>query len=159
MLLLYMCYCPPGQILNLFWDDRSNIWTNMTTLENSLELPNGIYICNIHTGGNAVSGKLCSENNKLWQLWGVFHWIKNKKVNDNDRIPKVEVNVDYLHTQNHMSNEDTMKLTLIRTPSASSDYVPYWKTQIKFGESILPSDESKIRLTFTMRKLFDLTEY
>ena len=119
-----------------------------------------VYISVIFTQVVMMSMVLCLVKTiNCGSYGGYFIGLKTKTINDFDRIPKVEVNVDYLHTQNHLSTEEIMKLTLIRTPSAGSDYVPYWKTQIKFGESILPSNESKIRLNFTMRKLFDLTEY
>jgi hypothetical protein len=137
------------------WYDRSLIWTNTKTNETNLELPNGMYVCKFRTLPNS-SGMTASENSRLWQFYGMFNWIKLNTVNDIDGVPRILEPVSYYHTQNQLSTEADMKISIVRVPAAAGDIVAEWKAFFKFGDSIPLENETTIKLEFTMRKLFDV---
>ena len=136
------------------WFDRSLIWTNTKTNETNLELPNGMYVCKFRTLHNS-SGVTASENSRLWQFYGMFNWIKLNTVNDIDGVPRILEPVSYYHTQNQLSTEADMKISIVRVPAPAGAIVPEWKAFFKFGDSIPLENETTIKLEFTMRKVFD----
>jgi hypothetical protein len=136
------------------WYDRSLIWTNTKTNETNLELPNGMYQCKFRTLLNS-SDVQASENHRLWQFYGMFNWIKLDTVNDSDSVPRILEPVSYYHTQNQLSTEADMKISIVRVPVAAGAIVPEWKAFFKFGDGIPLENETTIKLEFTMRKIFD----
>ena len=137
------------------WFDRSLIWTNTKTNQSNLELPNGMYVCKFRTLPNS-SNVQASENNRLWQFYGMFNWIKLNTVNDIDGVPRILEPVSYYHTQNQLSTEADMKISIVRVPAPAGAIVPEWKAFFKFGDGIPLENETTIKLEFTMRKLFDI---
>jgi hypothetical protein len=76
-------------------------------------------------------------------------------VNDVDGVPRIQEPVSYYHTQNQLSTEENMKISIVRVPAAFGAIVPEWKAFFKFGDSIPLENETTIKLEFTMRKVFD----
>jgi hypothetical protein len=136
------------------WYDRSNDWTNTKTNQSNLELPNGMYECKFRTLPNS-SGMIASENNRLWQFYGMFNWIKLDTINDFDAVPRISEPVSYYHTQNHLSTEADMKISIVRVPPLPNAHINQWRAFFKFGDSIPLEYETTIKLEFTMRKVFD----
>ena len=137
------------------WYDRSLIWTNTKTNQSNLELPNGMYQCKFRTLANS-SGVMASENHRLWQFYGIFNWIKLDIVNDVDGVPRILEPVSYYHTQNQLSTEADMKISIVRVPAHFGSPVAEWKAFFKFGDGIPLENETTIKLEFTMRKIFDV---
>ena len=101
-------------------------------------------------------GTKATENNKLWQFYGMFNWIKLNTVNDIDGVPRILEPVSYYHTQNQLSTEADMKISIVRVPAAFGDIVAEWKAFFKFGDGIPLENETTIKLEFTMKKIFDV---
>ena len=137
------------------WHDRDLRWTNTKTNQSNLELPNGMYECKFRTLGNSSGGMLASENHRLWQFFGMFNWIKLDAIFDEDAVPRILEPVSYYHTQNHLSTEADMKISIVRVAPLANYPIKEWRAFFKFGDSIPAQFETTIKLEFTMRKVFD----
>jgi len=136
------------------WHDRDYRWTNTKTNQSNIELPNGMYECKFRTLANS-SGMIASENNRLWQFYGMFNWIKLDVINDADGVPRILEPISYHHTQNHLSTEADMKISIVRVAPLANYPIAEWRAFFKFGDSIPAQYETTIKLEFTMRKVFD----
>jgi hypothetical protein len=137
------------------WHDRDLRWTNTKTNQSNLELPNGMYECKFRTLGNSSGGMLAAENHRLWQFFGMFNWIKLDAIFDEDAVPRILEPVSYYHTQNHLSTEADMKISIVRVAPLANYPIKEWRAFFKFGDSIPANYETTIKLEFTMRKVFD----
>ena len=136
------------------WHDRDLRWKNTKTNQSNLELPNGMYECKFRTLGNS-SGMGAAENHRLWQFFGMFNWIKLDAIFDEDAVPRILEPVSYYHTQNHLSTEADMKISIVRVAPLANYPIKEWRAFFKFGDSIPANYETTINLEFTMRKVFD----
>lgn len=137
------------------WHDRDLRWKNTKTNQSNLELPNGMYECKFRTLGNSSGGMLAAENHRLWQFFGMFNWIKLDAIFDEDAVPRILEPVSYYHTQNHLSTEADMKISIVRVAPLANYPIKEWRAFFKFGDSIPAQYETTIKLEFTMRKVFD----
>ena len=136
------------------WHDRDLRWKNTKTNQSNLELPNGMYECKFRSLPNS-SGMVAAENHRLWQFYGMFNWIKLDAIFDEDAVPRILEPVSYYHTQNHLSTEADMKISIVRVAPLANYPIKEWRAFFKFGDSIPAQYETTIKLEFTMRKVFD----
>ena len=136
------------------WHDRDLRWKNTKTNQSNLELPNGMYECKFRTLPNS-SGMVASENHRLWQFYGMFNWIKLDAIFDEDAVPRILEPISYYHTQNHLSTEADMKISIVRVAPLANYPIKEWRAFFKFGDGIPAQYETTIKLEFTMRKVFD----
>ena len=113
-----------------------------------------MYECKFRSLPNS-SGMIASENHRLWQFFGMFNWIKLDTINDADGVPRILEPVSYYHTQNYLSTEADMKISIVRVAPLANYPIKEWRAFFKFGDSIPAQYETTIKLEFTMRKVFD----